>query len=162
VNVPSQHIVIENCDFIFSNRGAICVGSEVSGGANNVFARNCRVNPANKSGQLWYALFVKTGNKRGGVIDGIHLQNISANKLTKSALFVTMTYGNSGPGPTVNPIVRNIDVDGITVNGAGTYALELIGLGPSHLRHFHVINSTFKGIAKGNHIVNADDVTGAP
>ncbi len=73
-----------------------------------------------------------------------------------------MTYGNSGPGPTMNPVVRNIDADRITVNGAGTYALELIGLPASHLAHFHVTNSTFKGIAKGNHIVNADDVTGAP
>jgi polygalacturonase len=162
VNVPSQNIVIENCDFLFSNRGAICVGSEVSGGANNIFARNCRVNPASKPGQLWYALFVKTGNKRGGVIDGIHLQNITANNLTKSALLVTMTYGNSGPGPTVNPVVQNIDADGITVHCAGTYALELIGLPASHLKHFHVTNSTFTGIAKGNHIVNADDVTGAP
>jgi polygalacturonase len=162
VNVPSQNIVIEDCDFVFSNRGAICVGSEVSGGANNVFARNCRVNPANTSGQLWYLLFVKTGNQRGGIIDGIHLQNVSANKLTKSALYVTMTYGNSGPGPTMNPTVQNIDADGITVNGAGTYALELLGLAASHLTHFHVTNSTFKGIAKGNHIVNADDVTGAP
>jgi len=159
VNVPSQNIVIEDCTFVFSNRGAICVGSECSGGANNIFARNSRVNPANKSGQLWYLLFVKTGNKRGGVLDGIHLQNITANKLTKSALYVTMTYGNSGPGPTMNPTVQNIDADGITVNGAGTYGLELIGLPASHLKHFHVTNSTFKNIANGNKITNADDVT---
>ena len=159
VGVPSQNIVIENCDFVFSNRGAICVGSEVGGGAKHIYARNCRVNPANKSGQLWYALFVKTGNKRGGVIDGIHLRNITANKLTKSALYVTMTYGNSGPGPTMNPTVQNIDADGITVNGAGTYGVEIAGLAASHLKHFHVTNSTFKNIAKGNKIVNADDVT---
>jgi polygalacturonase len=159
VNVPSQNIVIEDCTFVFSNRGAICVGSECSGGARNVFARNCKVNPANKSGQLWYLLFVKTGNKRGGILDGIHLQNITANKLTKSALYVTMTYGNSGPGPTMNPTVQNIDADGITVNGAGTYGVEIAGLAASHLKHFHVTNSTFKNIAKGNKIVNADDVT---
>ena len=160
VGVPSQNIVIENCDFIFSNRGAICVGSEVSGGANNIFAQNCRVNPANKAGQLWYALFVKTGNKRGGVIDGIHLRNVTANKLTKSALYITMTYGNSGPGPTVNPTLQNITADHITVKGAGDYGLEVIGLGASHAKHIHVTNSTFSGLGKGTvHATNADDVT---
>jgi len=159
VGVPSQNIVIENCDFVFSNRGAICVGSEVGGGANHVYAQNCRVNPANKSGQLWYALFVKTGNKRGGVIDGIHLRNITANKLTKSALYVTMTYGNSGPGPTMNPTVQNITADHVTVKGAGTYGVEILGLAASHAKHIHVTNSTFTGIAHGNRIVNADDVT---
>jgi polygalacturonase len=159
VNVPSQNIVIENCDFIFSNRGAICVGSEVSGGANNIFARNCRVNPANSSDKLWYLLFVKTGNKRGGTIDGVNLRNISANKLTKSALYITMTYGNSGPGPTVNPTVQNITADGITVKGAGTYGVEIAGLAAAHAKHVHVTNSTFTGISKGNKIANADDVT---
>jgi polygalacturonase len=158
VNVPSQNIVIEDSTFVFSNRGAICVGSEVSGGANNVFARNCRVNPASTSGQLWYLLFVKTGNKRGGVIDGIYLRNISANKLTKSALYVTMTYGNSGPGPTMNPTVQNITADAITVHGAGTYGIEISGLAASHAKHVHV-TGTFTGIAKGNKVVNADDVT---
>jgi polygalacturonase len=160
VGVPSSNVVIEDCTFVFSNRGAICVGSEVSGGANNIFARNCTVNPANTSGQLWYLLFVKTGNKRGGTIDGIHLRGITANKLTKSALYVTMTYGNSGPGPTVNPTLRNITADGITVKGAGTYAVEIAGLAASHAQDIAVTNSTFTSVSKGgNHIANADGVT---
>jgi len=160
VNVPSQNIVIENCDFIFSNRGAICVGSEVSGGANNIFAQNCRVNPANASGQLWYMLFVKTGNKRGGTIQDIHLRNITGNKLTKSALYITMTYGNSGPGPTVNPVLQNITADNITVKGAGDYGLEVIGLAASKAAHIHVTNAHFSGLGKGTmHVTNGIDVT---
>ena len=55
-----RNIVIEDCVFKFSNRGAICVGSECSGGARNIFARNSQINPANAADQLWYALFVKT------------------------------------------------------------------------------------------------------
>jgi polygalacturonase len=77
VGVASENIVIEDCVFKFSNRGAICVGSECSGGARNIFARNSQINPANAADQLWYALFVKTGNHRGGTLDGIHLQNIT-------------------------------------------------------------------------------------
>jgi polygalacturonase len=162
VNVPSQNIVIEDCTFVFSNRGAICVGSEASGGANNIFARNCAVNPANKSGQLWYALFVKTGDHRGGTIDGVHLQNITANKLTKSALFVTMHYGATGnPGPVSIPTVRNLTFDRITVKGAGDYGVELNGLAQSHITNVAVTASSFTGTGKGNlHKSNADNVTG--
>jgi polygalacturonase len=161
VNVPSENIVIEDCDFVFSNRGAICVGSEASGGARDIFARNCRVNPANKSGQLWYALFVKTGNHRGGVIDGVHLQNITANKLTKSALFVTMHYGATGnPGPVSIPKVQNFTFDHITVKSAGDYGVELNGLPESHIKNVAITASTFSSTKKGiRKLTNADNVT---
>ena len=161
VNIPSENIVIENNTFVFSNRGAICVGSEASGGARNIFVRNCRVNPANTTDQLWYALFVKTSKYRGGTIDGIHLRDITANKLTKSPVFVTLNYSGSGnSGPVVNPTVRNITIDRLTVSGTREYAVEIDGLAASHVRNVAISNSTLTGVAKGgNKIANADSVT---
>jgi polygalacturonase len=160
VGVPSENIVIENCIFKFSNRGAICVGSECSGGARNIFARNSQVNPANTADQLWYVLFVKTGNHRGGILDGIHLQNITGNKLTKSPIFVTLKYSSSGPGPIAYPTVRNITLDRVTVKGSREAAVEIVGLPQSHVKNVSVTNSTFTGIATGgNRISNADGVT---
>jgi polygalacturonase len=160
VNVPSENIVIENCTFKFSNRGAICIGSECSGGARNIFARNSQINPANAADQLWYALFIKTNNKRGGVLDGIHLQNITGNKFAKSPIFITMQYSATGPGPVANPTIRNITLDRIVVKGSKEAAVEIVGLGPSHVRNVAVSNSTFTGISTGgNRISNADNVT---
>jgi polygalacturonase len=152
--------VIENCVFTFSNRGAICVGSECSGGAHNIFARNSQVNPANAANQLWYVLFVKTGTERGGVLDGIHLQNITGNKLVKSALLITEKYSTSGPGPTAYPTVRNITLDQITIKGAGESALEIVGVPQSHVKDVAVSNSTFTDIKTAkNKISDADNVT---
>ncbi|GLZ36059.1 endopolygalacturonase [Lentzea sp. NBRC 105346] len=160
VNMPSQNIVIEDCTFVFSNRGAICVGSEASGGARNVFARNCKVNPANTADQLWYVLFLKTGNHRGGVIDGVHLRNITGNKLTKSPLFITMNYSSSGPGPVMNPVVRNITIDRVTVAGTKEYAVEIDGLAASKVRDVVVSNCTFMSVARGgNKLTNTENVT---
>jgi polygalacturonase len=160
IGVPSSNIVIEDCTFIFSNRGAICVGSEASGGARMVFAQNCAVNPANAKDSLWYALFVKTSNRRGGVIDGIHLRNITVGDLAKSAVYVTLNYSGSGnTGPIVNPVVQNITVDKMTAKGA-PYALDLDGLSASHIKRVAISNSTFTGIETGgNRIRNADQVT---
>jgi polygalacturonase len=161
VNVPSENIVIENCTFVFSNRGGICIGSEASGGARNIFARDSRVNPANTTDALWYALFVKTSRYRGGTIDGVHLRNISVNKVAKSPVFVTLNYSGSGnSGPQVNPTVRNIEVDGMTVRGGKAYAVEIDGLSASRVRGVRVLNSSFNGIARGaNRLVNTADVT---
>jgi len=160
VGVPSENIVVEDCTFVFSNRGAICVGSECSGGARNIFARNCRINPANAADQFWYALFLKTNNKRGGVMDGIHLQNITGNKFMQSPIFITMQYTPGGPGATVNPVIRNVTLDRLTIRGSRQAAVEIRGLGNAHVRDVHVTNSVFAGISSGgNRISNADNVT---
>jgi polygalacturonase len=159
VGVASENIVIEDCTFTFSNRGAICVGSECSGGARNIFARNSQINPANVADQLWYALFVKTGNHRGGTLDGIHLQNITGNKFAKSPIFITLKYSSSGPGPVANPTVRNITLDNLTIKGSKVAAVEIVGLPASHVLNVAVSNSVFTGISSGgNRISNADNV----
>jgi polygalacturonase len=160
VGVASENIVIEDCVFKFSNRGAICVGSECSGGARNIFARNSQINPANAADQLWYALFVKTGNHRGGTLDGIHLQNITGNKFTKSPILITLKYSSSGPGPVAYPTVRNITLDNLTMKGSKEAAVEIVGLPQSHVSNVSVSNSVFTGISSGgNRISNADGVT---
>lgn len=161
VNMPSQNIVIENSTFVFSNRGAICIGSEASGGARNVYARNCRVNPANAADQLWYVVFIKTSKYRGGTIDGVHFRDITANKLTKSPVFITLNYSGSGnSGPVSNPTVRNITVDRLTVAGSKEYAVEVDGLSASKVRDVVVSNSTFTAISRGaNKLSNAENVT---
>jgi polygalacturonase len=160
VGVASENIVIEDCVFTFSNRGAICVGSECSGGARNIFARDSQINPAGAADQLWYALFVKTGNHRSGTLDGIHLRNITGRKFTRSPIFITMKYSSSGPGPVVNPTVRNITLDHLSIDGSKEAAVEIVGIPASHVSNVSVSDCVFTGISSGgNRISNADGVT---
>ncbi|MET9632635.1 glycoside hydrolase family 28 protein [Lentzea sp. NPDC006480] len=161
VNMPSQNIVIENNKFVFSNRGAICIGSEASGGARNIYARNCAVNQANTADQLWYAVFIKTSKYRGGVIENIHFRDITANKLTKSPVFITLNYSGSGnSGPVVNPVVRNITFERLIVAGSKEYAVEIDGLSASKVSNVIVSNSKFTAISKGaNKLTNSQNIT---
>jgi polygalacturonase len=160
VGVASSNIVIDNSTFVFSNRGGICIGSEASGGAHDIFVQDCKVNPANAADALWYVVFIKTGNHRGGTIDGFHLRNVTANKLAKSAVFVTLNYSSSGPGPVALPVVQNITVDNLAVKGVGTYAVELDGRDDDHIKHVKLSNSTFEGVATATpKLSHADDVT---
>jgi polygalacturonase len=160
INVPSQNIVIQDCTFVFSNRGAICIGSEASGGARQIFAENCRVNPANSADAFWYALFIKTNNLRGGVTDGVYLRNITGAKFMKDPVFITANYSSPGPGPVVQPTIQNIEVDNVTMRDIKGWAVNLDGRSGATMRRITVSNSTFTNTAQARpRVSNATDVT---
>src|SRR2546430_967676 len=69
VNVPTQNVVIWNNQFE-GPVGAICLGSEMTGGIQNVYAYN---NSTVGSGTR-HALFVKSNTKRGGVARDVHVE----------------------------------------------------------------------------------------
>jgi polygalacturonase len=159
VGVASENIVVEKCTML-GRWGAVTVGSEMSGGVRNVFFQDCTIKPG-PSYRTFYALYVKTNKRRGGVVDGIHARRITGTRIDRGSIFVDMNYSLTGPGygPVVNPVVQNITVDGMTINGA-PYAVKLNGLAESHVKHVHISNSTFANMdSAGNSIKNADDVT---
>ncbi|OLB79948.1 MAG: hypothetical protein AUI14_08520 [Actinobacteria bacterium 13_2_20CM_2_71_6] len=159
VGVPSQNIVIENNKFL-GRWGAITIGSEMSGGVQNVFAQNNTI-AKGSSYTSFYAVYIKCNNRRGGVVDGIHVRNLTGGPESKGGFFVDMNYSLTGPGfgPIVHPVVRNIDVDGLVLNGA-PYAIKLSGDSASHIKNVTVTNSTFTNMASSTiSVKNADNVT---
>ena len=152
--------MIQDCTFVFSNRGAICVGSEASGGARKIFAENCRVNPASRADAFWYALFIKTNRYRGGTTDGVYLRNITGAKFMKDPIFITANYSSASPGAVVYPTVRNIEVENFTMRDIKGYAINLDGISASPLRRITVRNSTFTNAAEDRpRVSNAEEVT---
>jgi polygalacturonase len=155
VAVPCQNIVIENCDF--SGRwGGVTIGSEMSGGVRNVFAQDCRVNPAAFPGHypVKYALYVKTSANRGGFVDGVHLRRITGSGLERNAVYLTLNYETGGSFP---PDVRNFSVDAMTITGAQS-ALNLDGVSSNHIKHVAISNSTFTQMAGANTVHYVDDL----
>jgi polygalacturonase len=157
VGVPSTDIVVERCKF--SGRwGGLTVGSEMSGGVYNVFARDCEINPADFPGHypVKYALYVKTNKRRGGTIDGVHLHGFTGGGLERDALFVTLNY-NSEAG--VRPVfVQDIDVEGMVLDGARSMA-NLEGLATDPIRRMHVRDSVFTRVANPSTIRFVEDLT---
>jgi polygalacturonase len=157
VGVPSRNIVVDGC--MFSGRwGGITIGSEMSGGVHDVFARRCVINSPEFPGHfpVKYPLYVKTNKRRGGVIDGVHLRHFSGAGVERDAIFINMAYNNEvGTKPVV---VRNIDVDRMTIDGARS-VLNLVGLETDHLEHVHLSRSTFTNVASPNTVQFVDDLT---
>jgi polygalacturonase len=158
VGVASERIVVENCKF--SGRwGGIAVGSEMSGGVRDVFARRCDINPADFPGRypVKYPLYVKTNKLRGGVIDGVHLRDFRGGRVEREALYVILDYNDEiGTRPVT---VRNISVDGMVIDGART-AVWLNGLETDPIRHVDVRNSHFTAVANPANTINfVEDLT---
>lgn len=82
LNTPSKNIVIRNC-VVKNGHQLLALGSELSGGIENVFMDSCRVIDGAKLNHL---LFIKTNERRGGYVKNIYLSNITAGKIDQGIL----------------------------------------------------------------------------
>lgn len=155
--VPSQNIVIQDCDF--SGRwGGVAIGSEMSGGVRNVFAERCRINspefPGNYS--VKYPLYLKTNTLRGGFIEDVYVRGFTGGAVERDVIFINMKYNNeTGPQPVS---VRNIAVTDTEIDGAAS-VLNLVGLESDPMSGIHLSRCTFTGIEGPDTVGYAEDLT---
>lgn len=82
LNTPSKNIVIRNCT-VKNGHQLLAIGTELSGGVENVFVDKCSVVNGAK---LYHLLNIKTNERRGGFVRNIHISNISAGKIDRGIL----------------------------------------------------------------------------
>jgi len=110
--VPSSNIVIADCR-MRAGHGGVVIGSEISGGVNNVFAERCQMS----SPDLERALRIKTNSVRGGVIERIRYRDITVGDV-RDVLVINFFYEEGDVGQ-FDPIVRDVEVRGLQVANAG-------------------------------------------
>ena len=82
LNTPSKNIVMRNC-VVKNGHQLVAIGSELSGGIENVFIDNCTVVDGAKLNHL---LFIKTNERRGGYVKNIYMSNITSGKIDEGIL----------------------------------------------------------------------------
>ncbi len=82
LNTPTQNVVIKNCR-VKNGHQLLAIGSEISGGINNVFMDSCTVD---KEADLKYLTFIKTNERRGGYVKNIHVSDIDLNRVGNGIL----------------------------------------------------------------------------
>ncbi|MFP1132849.1 glycoside hydrolase family 28 protein [Asticcacaulis sp. W401b] len=92
LNTPTKNVVMRNCQ-IKNGHQLMAVGSELSGGIENVFVDNCHFIGDGKGADghavpIMNLLFVKTNERRGGYVKNIHMSNVSATSIKGSVLAV--------------------------------------------------------------------------
>jgi polygalacturonase len=82
LKTPSKNIVIRNLT-VKNGHQLVALGSELSGGIENVFVDSCRVVDGAKLNHL---LFIKTNERMGGYVRNIHATNIQSGKIDLGVL----------------------------------------------------------------------------
>ena len=77
LHIPAKNIVIRNC-LVKNGHQLVALGSELSGGIENVLIDNCEVVDGAKLNHL---LFIKTNERRGGYVKNIYMQHVKSGKI---------------------------------------------------------------------------------
>ena len=151
VNVPSENIVIQDCQ-MKEGHGGVVIGSEMSGGARNIFAENCTMDSPN----LDRALRIKTNSVRGGFVENVYARNITIGQVREAVLKVNFYYGEGDVGDFM-PTVRNINLENVT-SKKSKYALFIKGYDRSPITDIHLKDCTFDNVIKSNMLVGVKDL----
>ena len=145
-NMPSKNIIIRNCE-MKNGHGGVVVGSEISGGCQNVYAHDCVMD----SPELERVLRIKTNSCRGGIIENINMRNIKVGVCKESVLKINLDYEhNEVCCRGYYPTVRNIYMENVT-SEKSQYGVQIIGLDEdTYVYDVNVKNCKFNGVKDGN------------
>ena len=116
---PSENIVVRNCSF-FSECNGLCIGSEMSGGASNVYMENVEI------GTVKNAINFKSNKDRGGYIRNVVVNNITVERAKGAILrFETNYFGYRGGNH--QTIYEDFRISNVQAKDADNYAVYMEG-----------------------------------
>jgi polygalacturonase len=142
LKTPSENIVIQGCTFK-DGHGGVTIGSEISGGARNVFAENCEV----ESPILYNALRIKSNAVRGGVIENVYIRNFNVKLVGRAVVDIDLFY-EEGKNGEFFPTVRNINVEKLVVERCKV-AFNLVGYEEAPIQRVTLRDCEFKEVTDG-------------
>ncbi|MDN4501090.1 glycoside hydrolase family 28 protein [Alteromonadaceae bacterium BrNp21-10] len=152
VATPSQNIVIANCH-MREGHGGVVIGSEISGGVNNVFVEDCTMD----SPELERAIRIKTNSIRGGVIEHLRYRNINVGKV-KNAIVVNFFY-EEGDAGTFDPTVRDIIIENMDCQQVLKKPLYLQGFERAPMYDIKLKNCHFNNTGEDSIVRHVNNMT---
>ena len=143
-NQPSRNIIIRNCK-MEDGHGSVVIGSEISGGCENVYAENCVMDSPN----LERILRIKTNNCRGGLIQNINMRHITVGQCKEAVLKINLDYeAKEICYRGFEPTVRNVSMEDVTCQKSN-YGVLIIGRDAvENVYDIQVKNCQFNGVSK--------------
>ena len=143
-NQPSKNIIIRNCK-MEDGHGGVVIGSEISGGCENVYAENCVMD----SPHLERILRIKTNNCRGGQVQNINMSNVVVGQCKEAVVKINLDYERKEicyRG--FEPIVNNVNVENVTCQKSD-YGVLIIGRDSlENVYDINIKNCKFDGVVK--------------
>ena len=146
--IPCENIVIRNCE-MKDGHGGVVIGSEISGGAKNIFAEKCKMNSPN----LERAIRIKTNKARGGIIEKIYVRDIDVGEVSIGVIVFNMNYKSDGEPFEKIPVLRDVYISNIT-SKSSPRGMIITGLKDSPVTNVKFENVDMMNVANGNIIEN--------
>lgn len=166
ISRPAENIIVRNCLF-WSDANGLTIGSEVSGGVQNVFMDSIRIE------KVGNALFFKSNADRGGYIRNVYVNNITIKKTRGAVINFNMDFSDYAGGDLLTRFenfymhdIRAVESDeyGIFINGKELLPIKNVKISKLKLdrakRKYHVFNCT--GVNFYNCVVNNDTLPLVP
>jgi len=151
--MPTENVVITGCT-VYAAHGGFVIGSEMSGGARNIYVSNCTFIGTD------IGLRFKTTRGRGGVVENIFINNIYMKDIGGEAILFDMYYMAKDPIPLsgekrelppaefkpvdeTTPVFRNFSISNVFCNGAAK-AIFIRGVPEMHVRNITLQNMVLK------------------
>ncbi|MGE6219100.1 glycoside hydrolase family 28 protein [Nubsella zeaxanthinifaciens] len=155
--MPTENVIIRNST-VYHAHGGFVIGSEMSGGAKNIFVSDCTFIGTD------IGLRFKTTRGRGGVVENIHIKNINMMDIPGEAILFDMYYaavdpialvGDQREAPKVEmlpvteetPVFKDFFIDNVVCDGADK-AIFVRGLPEMSIANINLSNINIKA-AKG-------------
>lgn len=156
---PTENVIIRN-NVVYKAHGGFVIGSEMSGGARNIFVYDCSFMGTD------IGLRFKTARGRGGVVENIFVKNIRMKDIEADAILWDMYYFTKAPKageaieiPPVTegtPRFRNFQISDVVCNGAKR-GIFIRGLPEMKVVDIELSNIVLK-TDKGAEIIEANDI----
>lgn len=149
--IATERVIIRR-NKVYLGHGGFVVGSEMSGGARDIFVEDCTFMGTDKG------IRFKTTRGRGGIVENIHIRNINMSNIVHEAIFFDMYYWTKPPQanevqeiPPVTeetPQIRNVFIDNIHCQGAevGVFVRGLPEMPVQHIRMTNLNMTVNKGV----------------
>lgn len=153
INVPSKNIIVQDCQ-MKDGHGGVVIGSETSGGVENVYAEDCVMS----SPHLERAIRIKSNSCRGGILKNFYFRNLKIGQVHEAVIKINMHYFNeSGLDCHYPPTLSGVFVNNV-VSQKSEYAIYIEGLDDKPVRDIHIDNCVFGNVKKENFVKNAEDL----
>ncbi len=141
-DIPCKNIIVRKCK-MEDGHGGVVVGSEISGGADYVFAEDCDMDSPN----LDRVLRIKTNTCRGGVIQNIFMRNIRVGQCREAVMRTNLVYEPNEIAERGHiPTVRNVYMENVTCKKS-KYGILINGLDDSdNVYNINIKNCRFEGL----------------
>ncbi|TWT29383.1 Polygalacturonase [Posidoniimonas corsicana] len=148
---PSQNIVVRNCT-MRDGHGGVVLGSEMSGGIENIFVENCQMDSPN----LERAIRLKSNSRRGGYLRNMYVRDIEVGEVSDAVLRINLRYFNEEGD--YFPKVSNILLERV-VSKKSKRPLHLMGLPETLIEDVVLRDCDFRGAKKPSLIRDVANLT---